>query len=106
MTGSYPTCPTCGQPVIEQALNPLQLNKWERRLVERLKKAGAAGVPTPDLFEYMYRSDPNGGPLCGVKNLHVRICQINKRKLNAAGLQIRATGHGGRGEHEYVLRAL
>lgn len=74
-------CPTCGQTVPDE-LAPAKLTISQRRLVERVRRAGQHGIPSDKLFDYVYEDDPDGGPLSGMACLHVRIMYINRRLKN------------------------
>lgn len=82
-------CLCCGQtlpvevPFMEAGLSPQQFI-----LVARVFAAGKHGVAREQLFNFIYDADPNGGPLTGVKTMHVQKCQCNK-KLKKVGLQIK-----------------
>lgn len=98
-------CQCCGQSLPRHLKLSVVLAPSQRRLVERVHKAGPNGILSTDLFDYLYSDDPDGGPLSGNKAIHVRICSTNK-KLKLDGLRIRAPRGGVGGHTNYVLEKL
>ena len=52
-----------------------------------------SGVTPEQLFQSIYGDDPNGGPLCGRKAIHVQRRNLNRR-IAPLGLHIRSAGSG------------
>ena len=71
-------------------------------MIKAVHKAGKHGIRSDALFEQIYKSDPDGGPLTGVKILAVHAWGIN-RVLRKQGwcLHSLTVGRGGLGY--YVL---
>ena len=72
------------------------------RIVECIHRSGSRGKTSQDVFDYVYASDPNGGPDSGVKIVAVHICRINKM-LAPYNLRIHHT-QVGRGGYAGVYR--
>ena len=100
-------CPHCHQTLPrEHALPDVYLTPGQRSIYERVRKAGAQGVPRNVLFDFLYDKDPNGGPLSERHCLYVRVNHLN-RKIRKAGLEISANRPGNLGEvGNYVLRVI
>ena len=59
------------------------------------------GVTPEQIFQSIYADDPNGGPLCGRKAIHVQRWNLNRR-IAPLGLHIRSAGSGFReGVYEF-----
>ena len=100
------TCSCCGQTLPPELPEDMGFKRSALKLVERVRRAGKRGVDRDTLFDYLYADDPDGGPLCGVRSLYVRIWQINQR-LMPFGKVIRAAPSGGKGNFSiYVYRDL
>lgn len=98
-------CPTCGQTLPFALKFSVSLSPMQRKLVERVHRAGREGICSTDLFDFMYGDDPNGGPEHGVKSLASFICQLNY-KIRADGKRVRAPKGGMRMPGNYVLESL
>lgn len=75
MTGDVCTC--CGQTLPPDDLGitlPLRL----RRILNAVRVSGRHGIRTDRLFDIIYGDDIDGGPLSGIKVLHVHISKLNK----------------------------
>ena len=99
------TCSCCGQTLPEELPFGIKLSKLKMRIVERVRRAGPHGILTDDLFDFVYRDDPDGGPLTGKTCLHVHVNQIN-RELAKVRKVIRAPVGGTRVSTNYVLKDL
>ena len=97
------TCAACGQ-TLPSELPGVALSAEQRRIVDRVRRAGPHGIHPEDLFDFIYRDDPDGGPETGIKTLHVRVMFIN-RKLKSIGKVIRSGWRNG-GSRPYVYRDL
>lgn len=51
----------------------------QKKLVERVAKAGNNGVENGALFDHLYGHDPNGGPDMGFNAISSTIAAINKK---------------------------
>ena len=91
-------CPCCGQTLPDPLPLGLKLVGVERALLERIVKAGKHGIRGDLLFNYIYCSDPDGGPLTGLKVLSVVVWKLNK-KLKPLGKKIKSDSAGGRHVH-------
>lgn len=97
-------CPECGQTIREYPADKYILTPLQRKVYERIKKAGNNGIDSDDLFYYIYRNDSDGGPVSGKTVLYVMINKIN-RELAYHGNQEIGTVYGTRhGPASYVLR--
>lgn len=94
-------CETCGQILPETEFDGLKLHPNQQRLFDIVKRAGSGGILSTDLFDLLYRDDPNGGPDTGMQTLYTRISLLNV-KLRRFGYVIRAPG--GSGPQAYSLR--
>ena len=99
------TCPCCGQTLPDELPPDVKLSASQRRVVERVRRAGKYGILSTALFDFVYADDPDGGPLSGKVCLQVRIYQINKQ-LRKVGKVIRAPRGGGGESRNYVLKDL
>jgi hypothetical protein len=77
----------------------------QRKMIERVHRAGTEGICSTDLFDYMYGDDPNGGPDHGVKAMASFICNLNK-KIKKDGRRLRAPKGGMKLPGNYVLEQL
>lgn len=71
-------CKCCGQTLPVDIGIEVSLARGLKTIVEVVRKAGQHGISTDRLFNRIYGHDRDGGPLTGVKVLHVRISRINK----------------------------
>lgn len=95
-------CECCGQSLPPRLKSKARLSVLQRIILERVHRAGINGILSTSLFDYVYADDPDGGPLTGMKALHVRIYHINQ-KISLDGLRIRAPTGGMGGHTNYVL---
>lgn len=96
-------CPCCGQTLPDDMPLGLRLRGNERRIYERVRKAGQHGITSERLFDWLYADDPNGGPASQRNVVQVTICNINK-KLKMINQRIESEHWGGRGNFaEYKL---
>ncbi len=84
-------CECCGQTLPPAFDLGVKMGPGLRKIVETLHKAGPHGMPSDRLFNAIYDHRADGGPESGIKVLHVRISQLNKR--------LRTAGYNIRGEH-------
>jgi hypothetical protein len=97
------SCPSCGQTLPSKFPLGVKLTAGERRIVQLVLRAGKNGIEPDRLFELMYAHRRDGGPLTGIKVLHVRINILNA-KLRTVGKMVRAPK--GAGNSGYVLKDL
>jgi hypothetical protein len=96
-------CPACGQTLPEKPLlDGAYFTPHQSRIFEIVVRAGSSGIGSDDLFDALYRDDPDGGPLSGRKSMYTTIGALN-RKLAHHGLRLRATPNGRRTAWNYVL---
>lgn len=81
------------------SLPGLRLVGVQKKLVERLNKAGKNGMENNALFDYLYSHDENGGPEMGNNALSSTIAAINK-KLKPLNKKI-VNPHRGRATSAY-----
>lgn len=96
VTDPHPCCPSCGQFLPPARPLGLRLSRGDEELLGHVRRAGVHGIPTQALFDRLYADDPDGGPLTGVKVLHVRVNTLNRR-LRSVGKVIWAR------DRRYVL---
>lgn len=94
-------CPCCGHPVLDiddvlTALTPLQ-----KRVFKAIKRAGAGGVPGPQLMDIVYADDPTGGPE-STNIIAVVAKQMNSRLVRFGLKLVGKRGAGG----FYTLKTL
>jgi hypothetical protein len=65
------------------------------QILEAVTMAGEAGVLSDDLFNILYDSDPEGGPLTGKSTLYQIVLHLNRR-LQKVGKRVCAP-KGGKG---------
>lgn len=96
-------CLTCGQTLPADSPAETILRGKRLELFRRIKRAGQHGISSPDLFDYLYSDDPEGGPNTGVKVITVHICHINKQ-IRQFGIAIKNDygGHGVYSEYKIV----
>lgn len=87
-------CKCCGHPIppsdIATLLPPIQ-----RRMFNRVLKAGTHGIETRDLFEHICADDIDGGPLN--PNIVAVMARHIRKRIAPHGLTIRGSmGHGSR----------
>lgn len=92
-----PTCKHCGQ-TLPRALEfaGVHLTPMQKRIVERVHRAGKHGATLEMLVNACYADDADGGPLHAERSVHVQVCFANKR-LAPVGVQVRSDKKGGRG---------
>jgi hypothetical protein len=100
-------CPTCGQTFPP----PFKMNWRAKRsvmlLIEAVYRAGPNGITSDKLYEKLYGDDPEGGPVSGIRSLHVRICHTNRRLREEGWLIVNCKGKGFAGVYgAYTLRKL
>lgn len=100
-----PVCKCCGQ-TLPGALdfNGVRLTPMQKRIVDRVHKAGPAGATLEMLTSYVWANDINGGPLCARNSIWVQVSKANQR-LAAIGKRVRADKRGGKGAF-YTLEAV
>lgn len=87
-------CKCCGQTLPPPRPKNLRLSAGYALIFDRVHRAGKHGVSQAVLFDWVYGSNPNGGPDSGLVTLRTRICYLNK-KLRLHGLEIRAPSGAG-----------
>jgi hypothetical protein len=98
-------CKTCGQTLPESLPIANQFRGVQQQIVKAVHKAGKYGIRSDILFDQIYKSDPDGGPLTGVKIIAVFAWHINKiLKPQGWWLHSVTVGRGGLGY--YVLEKL
>ena len=91
---SEQVCACCGQTLPPARPKDLRLSAGYALIFDRVHRAGKHGVNQQVLFDWVYGSNPNGGPDSGMVVLRTRICYLNK-KLRQHGLEIRAPSGAG-----------
>jgi hypothetical protein len=81
-------CQHCGHPLPEAEVL-LDLTISQRRIYQVVKSAGQAGICRRDIFDAVYRDDPNGGP-DSLNVINVQKTKM-KRRLAKHGLKIEST---------------
>lgn len=97
-------CKCCGQTLPPPVVFDVHLSAGERDIFDNVHKAGRYGIETDRLMDRLYGDQENGGPLTGVRSLHVRIVMLN-RKLKPEGYRIGGTRNG-RSYGRYFLNRL
>lgn len=98
------TCEKCGHPMPTDVLPGVpKMGPIKKRIFQAVSKATPYGIPLPDLFDKIYRDDPDGGPL-DTHGIAVHIAQMNRKWLRPRGLEIRSAL--GRGNSSYTLRRI
>ena len=83
----------------------LKVSVGAARLLRIVMRAGKPGILVADLFDELYRDDPDGGPATGYRCLYVRIHELNRIHLRPIGKEIAANWRGGpRDLTTYALR--
>lgn len=72
-------CQCCGQTLPVLAPFGLRLTAGERRIFERVARAGPHGIHVSELLDYVFAEDIDGGPLWAAKSLHTRIHYLNRK---------------------------
>lgn len=99
-------CPTCEQTLPPPFDAGIKFKPAAQALIDIVWKAGKHGISTDRLFDKLYKNDPDGGPVSGMKTVHTRICYINKR-LMPQGYRIQGENTGGHGINGmYVLKKI
>lgn len=101
-------CPACGQPLANHAphdlLASVQLGYRARLIVECLSKAFPHHVPGPELVDFVYRHDREGGPLYAANVITSCIAEI-RPKIEPYGWTI-PKNKPGRGSRGYRLASI
>jgi DNA-binding response OmpR family regulator len=83
------TCPCCGQPIEATLENALEaMPPMMRDIVAFLARRRGAVVPSEDIVDYVYRDDPDGGPLWATTTVKVIIHRY-RPKLQAFGWTVK-----------------
>ena len=107
--GDDRVCLSCGQrmPPPSSIFDGVPLTPGQRRIAERVLRAGERGISGRRLFDILYDDEAGGGPLTGLATLRTRVHYLNKQ-LAAIGKEVRAAKGGGPGKSAggscYVLR--
>ncbi len=92
-----PVCKCCGQ-TLPGALEfgGVHFSPMQKKIVDRVHKAGKGGVTLAMLVNHVYADDPDGGPIHAERSVHVQLCIVN-RKLAPANRRVEANKSGGQG---------
>lgn len=96
-------CACCGQTLPPDLPVGLVLRGIRFALYDRVRRSGEHGIRADDLFDYLYSSDPNGGPDTGLQIVAVHVWHVNQR-LKKFGQRVRGgrTGHGAFAQYRLV----
>ena len=92
-------CKCCGQTLPPAIDTGLVLAPGYQRILDALHRAGKHGIESERLFAILYSHDPHGGPVTGLKCMHVRIWYLNQQ-LKKVGLRVKGQ-HTGSAENGY-----
>lgn len=95
-------CTTCGQTLPEKWTFAAQFRGIKQQILIEVHKAGKHGIRSDVLFDRIYKTDPDGGPLTGVKILAVHVSQMN-RTLKPQGWYLHSLNRGRCGFGHYVV---
>ena len=79
-------CPTCGAVMVRDYVAN-SLPRRQRAVYECVLRAGPAGATSARIFDYVYGTDPGGGP-ASTNVISVLVSHINKR-IEQYGVAIR-----------------
>lgn len=79
-------CPCCGAPSLPRNLT--DLTSHEHAFAQALRERRGEWVTAQYLFDQVYGDDPNGGPLMGMKMVHIYVHKL-RRKLGADVVETR-----------------
>lgn len=92
-------CPTCGSTLPSEAEKLFPHSRIKQKIYEALKKY--PDITTDQLMLYVYKDDPDGGPMCNVISVNI---SAMRPILHEHGMGVRATRGQGSTYHLYKLK--
>ena len=90
-------CPCCGSSVDAlpiDGLAALPMSRHRRRIIQGLIRAYPTPILGPDLADYVYADDPDGGPVSGMQSITVTLGRIDKILVGTGWRLIRKRDRG------------
>lgn len=90
-----PVCECCGFPLVADEIGVV-LTPLQRRIFNIVKRAGAAGISSPEVMEMVYQNAPDGGP--DSTNIVAVVCNQMNKRLKQFNLKVQ----GRRGPNGFI----